>query len=164
MSNDITRKAQTGEPTTNGGHFGSVERPEADTELFDESVTVDIGGNFSIDNGGQEPLPPYPTSLPEADVSLNWDDGPETVIYVGDLPLTFWSRGGEPFNNMGYRFDRATYVEAFGSEEAVDEVIEWGEAVHKRVEDNVYSATLAAVSGQVEATILAMAQGKKPVA
>jgi hypothetical protein len=34
MTNDIARKAQTGEPTTNGGHFGSVNRPEAPEGLL----------------------------------------------------------------------------------------------------------------------------------
>jgi hypothetical protein len=35
MTTDITRKAQTGEPTTNGGHFGSVNRPDATINLWE---------------------------------------------------------------------------------------------------------------------------------
>jgi hypothetical protein len=67
MTNDITRKAQTGEPTTNGGHFGSAAKTEAaagllaarnpaldgyPTELGEPQINVFIGGsdgdNFAV--------------------------------------------------------------------------------------------------------------------
>jgi hypothetical protein len=161
---DIIRKAQTGEPTTNGGQFGSAPaRPEADLELDDGVVTVDFTGTFEIDNGVQDELPEYPDSLPEPHVSLDWDGGPRSIISVGGTPFTFWVNAeGESFNSINDGRTTREQWEALGDEDTREQFIEWGAAVHKRVDDAIYTATLAVVSNDVEDAILAMAQGKRP--
>jgi hypothetical protein len=57
MSTPQARKAQTGEPTTNGGHFGSApERPEATTTLADAPIPAgrdEYGSIRTLAGGGR---------------------------------------------------------------------------------------------------------------
>jgi hypothetical protein len=151
-------RTPSGVPT--GGEFAEKTFPDAPSGL-DSSVEVPFSGTVTLDRFPDDVLPEYPAVLPEPEVSLSFSDGKvETYIVVGDESFSFWG-DDEIFNTT----DNGDETGAFHSYENADEVkeqfIDWANEVHRRLDDNVYSVTLAATSAKgVSAALIAHALGK----
>ena len=86
----IIRKSATGEPTANGGHFGSINRPESDADLADFLLSGDptkcelvghlpVGEEFPFCARCQVDLPEHSTL---EGMELDEDDAVTAAMYL----------------------------------------------------------------------------------
>jgi hypothetical protein len=110
--NNLVRKAQTGEPTVNGGHFGSVARDEADIELaaaasyrehqadeLDDRLAR-LGIDFDEVSTVSRNLGTTTIALREPHRRGGWD----TVHDTDDGPLVYELHGNR-HNTAGYAYE-----------------------------------------------------------
>lgn len=141
MTDNIIRKAHTGE-AGNSGEFGTHTRTEASITLPTASK-VEIGP-YDIYVGDLEPLPEWPASLGERDLSWSYDDvsgDPAVTLKVGENWVSTYGNEGDVYTTIDDDGDENWTVEERNAIEAtLLAADERGRSVVGRVE---YDATNA---------------------
>lgn len=137
-------RVAAGVPT--GGQFAGHDRAEADIALpglpHEKTLALPAFATLYLDD---EPLPEYPASLPEPSVYFEFDDGRvETHITIGEDTICFWESDHGLLNTVADNDNPLTVAE--GDDEIEAAVLEWGEAVHRRIDDLAYNITIDAVT------------------
>jgi hypothetical protein len=145
--------------------FAAQNRADSDVTLTDapEQIRVRVNAAVDLTRGDLlNDLPPYPKAFGEPEVAIDWDGGLRTSIHVGDEFYEFWSNEeGDHYNDVYGDGLSAT----FEYDEEREAFIEWGNAVHDRIDSNAYAVIQTSVMG-VEDKIVNTALGRpvSPVA
>lgn len=96
-----------------------------------------------------DPLPDWPTSLPEPSVSFELDDDlVRTAVDLGDgRVLYLWTEADETHDNSeSHDPSDAGYPYRGLDDDTAEQVAEWAWEVHHRIDGNAYGAQAAAVN------------------
>lgn len=158
MSND--NRIQPGVPA--GGQFATKQHDDAPVALtaVKQELTVPIITDVKLDASWFDELPEWPENLPQPQASFEFDNGQvETYISAGDVSFKVWQGSdGDKYNTLNDNF--GSEQETDWPEEDTEAAVEWAYKVHDRIDGLAYSATLAAVDGEVITAILAAATDK----
>lgn len=95
-------------------------------------------------------LPPLPEGVPTPKVSIELVGEVRTVVMINDFPVRFWETPGDEFNDFYENRRRKGSWTSFLTEEQVEAVLEWGMAVHKRLDGFAYQLLVAALTTDIE--------------
>lgn len=154
-------KAALEEARKPDGKFGTQTHSVPDIEPLawnagEVKLEIEVPAT-SVSWAAWEELPEWPEGQPEPSVYWEYDDGkPVTYLTVGEESCKFWEGDdGGIFNtaqSTGGSWD--TIMDG----EDLDQAIEYGEAVHKRIDEAAYAVALsAATNGKVSEAISAFA-------
>jgi hypothetical protein len=146
----------------NDGQFALKTQSPPERRLTDDPEVLPVPVIAQVDFRPTwfDDLPAWPASRPEPVVTLSFDgEQVDTDIEVGEIAFKVWQAGnGDHYNTLNDNFGR---VQKTGwPDEDAEAVVEWADAVHRRIHGMVESVTHVAVSEEVTKAILALAVDK----
>lgn len=95
-------------------------------------------------------LPPLPEGVPTPKVSIELVGEVRTVVTINDFPVRFWETRADEFNDLWETRKRKGSWASFLTEGQIEAVVEWGMAVHKRLDGFAYQLLVAALTTGIE--------------
>lgn len=130
----------------------TLTRPEPVT------YTAPLTGSVELSIASHDELPDWPENLPTPEVNFGFDNGKaETYVVVDGKMMTFWDSDHGIINDT----DTGSNAWEDFDEEDQEAALEWGKAVHERVDNATYGVMMeGSHSPAVKDIILAQATGK----
>jgi len=156
---NISRTA-AGVPT--GGEFAAHTRNEADLNIIGPTLDpIALTGEFQPWENDLLAHNPYPETMPEPVLGIEFDDGPRLNVTVGDETFTFWEDDeGELFDTTLQSEDgRFGFSDDDGAEEH-EQFVDWAHSIRGNISANIYAATTAAINLGVQEQLIKIALRK----
>ena len=145
------------------GKFTDESQSVPETELAapDEALalTVAIHASVELRRDWFDELPDWPAGKTAPVVSFDFDEGKvESHFIIGDKQVAAWTGGDGSIYNSYADSMSASDRDRFGwDDEQADAAVEYFCAVHERIGNLSYAATLAAVKGDAQNAMIAQA-------
>lgn len=171
-----TARQPKGVPT--GGQFAPSAYGESDLQLvrgYDTEHSAQLVQHVTFHTSRFDTPMPWPTHLPEPEVSYDFDDGKvRTFLKVGDHEITFHEGYDGTQNDLenGFDFDYDSVDESYSSgadnkannrlsDEDRDAIVDWGTEVHQKIDARTYSVMMdSANDPKVREALMASVLGK----